>query len=438
VTTSTDWTTQATGTGGYADVNGLHLYYETYGTGRPLVLLHGGLGSGGVTVLNAPGLVDAGYRVVAPDLQGHGRTADIDRPIDVRLMADDIAALIGQLGDGSTGRYQAAPLLAAARTPVVAAIAARLKRPLLLLVNNAEAALRVREDLCTWIGDDRALLFPASDAMPYEAMSPGDEVIGQRLRVLRLLGRWRPGSAHVPPLLVAPVRALLQPTLTPAELAFATTTLALGQRRGEEDLLRFLLDLGYRSAASVEAPGEISRRGGIVDVWAPGEELPLRIEFFGDEIDSLRRFDPITQRSEAQIREVVIGPPHEIALWRTAEAMERMRALDAAGLRREARDEWGAAIERIAMDNLHELTMDESAERQLDPPAANRLNEIDVPTLVIKAEHDPPFSRRTTDLIATGIPSARVVMLDADHVVNLRAPAAFDAAVLPFLAEVRP
>jgi pimeloyl-ACP methyl ester carboxylesterase len=101
-------------------------------------------------------------------------------------------------------------------------------------------------------------------------------------------------------------------------------------------------------------------------------------------------------------------------------------------------DEAGAAIKRIAMDNLHELTMDESAEVALDPPAAARLHEIDAPTLVIKAEHDPPFSRRTTDVIAAGIPGARVVMLDADHVVNLRAPAAFDAAVLPFLAEVRP
>jgi 3-oxoadipate enol-lactonase len=101
-------------------------------------------------------------------------------------------------------------------------------------------------------------------------------------------------------------------------------------------------------------------------------------------------------------------------------------------------DPAGAAILRIAMDNLHELTMDESGEVALDPPAATRLHEIDAPTLVIKAEHDPPFSRRTTDVIAAGIPGARVVMLDADHVVNLRAPDAFDAAVLPFLAEVRP
>jgi len=100
-------------------------------------------------------------------------------------------------------------------------------------------------------------------------------------------------------------------------------------------------------------------------------------------------------------------------------------------------DEAGAAIRRIAMDNLHELTMDESSEVALDPPAATRLHEIDAPTLVIKAQHDPPFSRRTTDVIAAGIPGARTVMLEADHVVNLRVPEAFDAAVLPFLAEAR-
>jgi pimeloyl-ACP methyl ester carboxylesterase len=97
----------------------------------------------------------------------------------------------------------------------------------------------------------------------------------------------------------------------------------------------------------------------------------------------------------------------------------------------------GASIRRIAFDNIHELSMDESGEIELDPPATRRLHEIDVPTLVVKASHDPPFSRRVTDVIAAGIPGARTVMLDADHVVNLRTPEAFDAAVLPFLAEVR-
>jgi pimeloyl-ACP methyl ester carboxylesterase len=95
--TATDWTTEVKGTGQYADVNGIDLYYETHGSGRPMILLHGGLGSGEMFGPTLPVLA-AEHQVIAVDLQGHGRTADIDRPIDVRLMADDIAALIGHLG----------------------------------------------------------------------------------------------------------------------------------------------------------------------------------------------------------------------------------------------------------------------------------------------------------------------------------------------------
>jgi pimeloyl-ACP methyl ester carboxylesterase len=94
---TTDWTTDIQGVGQYADVNGINLYFETHGTGRPLVLLHGGLGSGEMFGPILPTLAEH-HQVIAVDLQGHGRTADIDRPIDIRLMADDIAALIDYLG----------------------------------------------------------------------------------------------------------------------------------------------------------------------------------------------------------------------------------------------------------------------------------------------------------------------------------------------------
>ncbi len=93
---TTDWTTDRKGTGQYAEVNGINLYVETHGTGRPLILLHGGLGSGEMFGPVLPLLAER-HQVVAVDLQGHGRTADIDRPMDVRLMADDIAALIDHL-----------------------------------------------------------------------------------------------------------------------------------------------------------------------------------------------------------------------------------------------------------------------------------------------------------------------------------------------------
>ena len=92
-----DWSSEAMGDGQYAEVNGINLYYETHGSGRPMVLLHGGLGSGEMFGPVLPALA-VNHQVIVVDLQGHGRTADIDRPIDVRLMADDIAALIDHLG----------------------------------------------------------------------------------------------------------------------------------------------------------------------------------------------------------------------------------------------------------------------------------------------------------------------------------------------------
>jgi pimeloyl-ACP methyl ester carboxylesterase len=101
---TTTWTTAERGTGTYAEVNGLNLYYETHDATRrsaalPLILVHGGLGSGEMFGPIVPALTEE-RQVVAVDLQGHGRTADIDRPLDVRLMADDIAALIRHLGIG--------------------------------------------------------------------------------------------------------------------------------------------------------------------------------------------------------------------------------------------------------------------------------------------------------------------------------------------------
>ena len=93
------WTTESTGAGAYADVNGINLYYEIHGTGRPLVLLHGGLGA---SEMFGPALeqLAGSHQVIAVDLQGHGRTADVDRPIRIETMAEDVAALIDHLGLG--------------------------------------------------------------------------------------------------------------------------------------------------------------------------------------------------------------------------------------------------------------------------------------------------------------------------------------------------
>jgi len=93
---ATESSTDTKASGQYAEVNGIRLYYEIHGAGRPLILLHGGLGSGEMFAPVLPQLAER-HQVITVDLQGHGRTADIDRPIDARLMADDVAALIDHL-----------------------------------------------------------------------------------------------------------------------------------------------------------------------------------------------------------------------------------------------------------------------------------------------------------------------------------------------------
>ncbi len=102
-----------------------------------------------------------------------------------------------------------------------------------------------------------------------------------------------------------------------------------------------------------------------------------------------------------------------------------------------AHDDAGRRIRDIAFDNLHEITMDESGEEELDPPAARRLQEIVAPTLVLIPDHDPPYMQRTGDLIARGVLGARkLVVENADHVVTMRQPEIFSRTVLEFLAEV--
>ena len=161
-------------------------------------------------------------------------------------------------------------------------------------------------------------------------------------------------------------------------------------------------------------------------------EHPDRVQALAVAASGLGGFEPLEEENDWwEVRE----GPIEAAI----EAGDLDRAED---LRLEiwaplgTSDVAGRRIREIAFDNIHEATMDESAQEELDPPAAVRLGEIDVPTLVLIAEHDPPFMRRCGELIGHGILGAHKVTIEgADHVINLRQPEAFDQVVLPFLAK---
>jgi transcription-repair coupling factor (superfamily II helicase) len=155
------------------------------------------------------------------------------------------------------------------------------------------------EDLAAFSGL-RPTLFPAWDSLPSDATIL-DEVSGQRLRVLRQL------EAEDPPRYVlTTVQALIQPVPDRAELAKYRRTLRKSQQIEPDELAGWLVDRGFRRTEAVELPGEFSRRGGILDIFSPDAEAPYRMEFFGDELESIRQFAPHTQRSLRELESVEI------------------------------------------------------------------------------------------------------------------------------------
>src|SRR5689334_7939877 len=152
---------------------------------------------------------------------------------------------------------------------------------------------------------DWVLLFLAPDAMPYEKLSEDPTLVARRVDVLARLGE--PGS---PPLIVAPLRAVMDRLDPPAHFRAASRTLKVGERVGMSALLLSWIEAGYESGPLVDGPGQVSRRGGILDVYPPSGQ-PTRIELFGDDVESIRLFDVETQRSGQRLTELRVTPARE-------------------------------------------------------------------------------------------------------------------------------
>ncbi len=180
---------------------------------------------------------------------------------------------------------------------------------LVWVARDAEIGDRVAEELQAWLGDPSAVaVLEPRTALAYErSVLVADETAAR----VAALAAWRSGSARV---LVASVQALLQHTIAPEDLPVAPRLLHAGSRIAPDALLRDLLALGYVPVVEVAGRGEFARRGGIVDVFPPSRELPVRIEFFGDEVDSLRAFDPTDQRSTTRVTEITLLPATEFLL----------------------------------------------------------------------------------------------------------------------------
>ncbi|HEV7744052.1 MAG TPA: transcription-repair coupling factor [Pyrinomonadaceae bacterium] len=156
--------------------------------------------------------------------------------------------------------------------------------------------------------ENEVLILPSSESDPYAGSSPHPETLERRALTLWRLAR------HSQDFLLLTARALSRRTVMPDEITEAGVLLAKNDNQSPEDLVYKLVAAGYVREDPVGAVGEFSLRGGIVDVWSPGQERPVRIEFFGDEIDSIRSFDPESQLSTSQLNEVEIVPMREVVV----------------------------------------------------------------------------------------------------------------------------
>jgi transcription-repair coupling factor (superfamily II helicase) len=207
-----------------------------------------------------------------------------------------------------SGRRIVSGLTATARSLYIPLIARAAQQPAIVVVADNKAAealepmLRAGCELTGAIDPARVVRLPAHDVLPFENLSPHPDVQEQRAAAL-----WKLATGAVS-ILIAPVEAAALRLFDRDYYASLAVTLRRGEEIDVEVLTAHLLGVGYTQMDLVEMPGQFTRRGGILDVYSPESDRPMRVEFFGDEIDTIRRFDPETQRSQSGLDETQLLP----------------------------------------------------------------------------------------------------------------------------------
>jgi transcription-repair coupling factor (superfamily II helicase) len=214
----------------------------------------------------------------------------------------------------SFAEFPALGLRRSARLPVLAAIYKELQVPILLITDRSDHALSLFDEFSLLAPDANILFFPEPGPLFYEDSPWGERTRRERLMCLTELAvRQLPGAepSHKTPLIIAPIRAVITRTLSRRDFLKSIQTLKAGQSLPLEDIIKLLFTRGYEPVNTVISPGQFAHRGGIIDLWPTPESEPIRIEFFGDEIESLRYFDPSSQRSTRKFERLVVTPARE-------------------------------------------------------------------------------------------------------------------------------
>jgi transcription-repair coupling factor (superfamily II helicase) len=235
------------------------------------------------------------------------------------VIADDprVKALAARIAGESSGPVPplAAHGLWGSAAPILVAVLENIiQRPILYVTSHLDQADDARDDVETVLARDTEML-PAWETLPGEGSGSG-EIAAERTRLCQLLRETENPQSETknPHFLVAPVTALMQPVPSPDGLDANSMILRVGEQRPPEKIAEFLVERGFSRLDQVEQPGDFALRGGIMDVFATADTDPLRIEFFGDQIESIRPFEVGTQRSTRNLQTARITLPPKQAL----------------------------------------------------------------------------------------------------------------------------
>ncbi|MDX1387322.1 MAG: CarD family transcriptional regulator, partial [bacterium] len=190
----------------------------------------------------------------------------------------------------------------------LAQVYAQCRRPLLLIVPTHKEALSLGEELGFFLGQEKDVhIFPPLGILPYYGLSPNVDVVAHRMAFLEQMRHRKE-----PWIGILSLSSLMRRLPDPALWDRHSEYLVVGEEVDRESLLKNLINAGYLNAPIVEDPGTFSRRGGILDLYSPQGPNPVRLEFFGDQLESMRTFDPESQRSLGEVEEIMILPAREV------------------------------------------------------------------------------------------------------------------------------
>src|SRR5664279_2298729 len=314
----------------------------------------------------------------------------------------------------------------AMRPFIVAALAAQAHRPVLAVTATSREAEDLTAALRSLLDPHTVADYPAWETLPHERLSPRADTVGRRLAVLRRLRHPSTNDPNTGPVqvVVAPVRSVLQPQV-PNLGDLVPVSLKAGDEADPDDVVRRLVDVAYARVDLVEKRGEFAVRGGILDVFPPTEEHPLRVEFWADTVEEVRWFKVADQRSLEVAPQGLWAPPcRELLL--TPDVRARAKAL--------AQEHPGIAdlLDRLA-DGIPVEGMEALAPALVDRMTL-LLDELPAGAMVVVA--DPERVRlRAADLVRTGQEFLEASWAAA--ATGGRAPIDLDAASLQSIAEVR-